>query len=138
MGQISAWFFHKLYPTYVNKMILNAPNARFKAITFSGKILMVLENIFWTILPFFKRNKRVARLLLSDLEIELDDLRNIDNDSLILAGSNDLIRISHIKKIAKNIDGSKLVIVKNQGHRLARTAPEIFNKLVYDFLEGRL
>ena len=43
-----------------------------------------------------------------------------------------------IVKIAKNIDGSKLVIVKNQGHRLARTAPEIFNKLVYDFLEGRL
>lgn len=130
--------FHKLYPAYVNKMILNAPNARFKGITLPAKILMVLENIFWTILPFFKRNKRVARLLLSDLEIELDDLRNIDNDTLILAGSNDLIRISHIKKIAKNIDGAKLVIVKNQGHRLARTAPEIFNKLVYDFLEGRL
>lgn len=56
----------------------------------------------------------MARLLLSDLEIDLDDLKNIENDTLILAGSNDLIRISHIKKIAKIIDGSKLVIVKNK------------------------
>ena len=55
--------FHKLYPNYVNKMILNAPNARFKGITFPAKVLMVLENIFWSILPFFRRNKRVARLL---------------------------------------------------------------------------
>lgn len=80
----------------------------------------------------------MARLLLSDLKIDIDDLRNIKNDTLIIAGSRDLIRISHIKKIAKNIDGSKLVILKNQGHRLARTAPEIFNKLVYDFMKGKI
>ena len=130
--------FHKLYSTCIDKLILDAPNARFKGITPPAKFLMILENIFWSIFPFFRRNKRVARLLLSDLEIDLEDLEDIKNDTLILAGSNDLIRISHIRKIAKNISSSKLVIVKNQGHRLARTAPEIFNKLVYDFMEGRI
>lgn len=130
--------FHKLYPDKINKMILNAPNARFNGLTLFGKIYMIIENAIWSILPFFKRNKRVAKLLLTDLKIDIKDLRDIDKDTLILAGSRDLIRISHIKKIAKNIKNSKLVIVKNQGHRLARTVPEIFNKLVYKFMKGEL
>ncbi len=130
--------FNKLFPDKINKMILNAPNARFKGITFPAKVIMVLENILWSILPFFKRNKRVANLLLTDLKIDIKDLRNIDKDTLILVGSRDLIRISHIKKIARNIKNSRLVIIKNQGHRLARTSPEIFNKLVYKFLKGDL
>lgn len=128
--------FHKLYPECLKKMVLNAPNARFKGITLPAKILMILENIFWSILPFFKRNRRVANLLLTDLKIDLEDLRSIDNETLIIVGSRDVIRISHIKKISKNINNSKLIIVKNHGHRLARSAPEIFNKLVLDFLKG--
>lgn len=129
--------FHKLFPEYIDKLILNAPNARFNGITLPAKILMILENAFWSILPFFKRNKRVAKLLLSDLKIDIKDLRSIEKDTLIIVGSRDLIRISHIKKIAKNIKNSKLVIVKNEGHRLARSAPEVFNKLVYDFMRGK-
>ena len=130
--------FNKLYPDYVDKMVLNAPNARFKGVTLPTKIAMLIENIFWSILPFFKRNKRVARLLLTDLKIDIKDLRDIDKPCLIIAGSYDLIRISHIKNIEKNIKDSKLIIVKNQGHRLARTSPEIFNKVVFDFLKGDL
>lgn len=130
--------FHKLFPTYIDKLILNAPNARFNGITLRAKVFMIIENVFWSILPFFKRNKRVANLLLTDLKIDLKDLRSIDNKTLILVGSRDLIRISHIKKIAANIKNSKLIILKNQGHRLARSVPEIFNKLVYDFMKGEL
>ena len=127
--------FSKLYPERIDKMILNAPNARFEGLTFSAKCYMYFENIIRSILPFFRKNKRIAKLLLTDLKIDIKNLRNIDNDTLIIVGSRDLIRISHIKNIAKNIKNSKLVIVKNQGHRLARKAPEIFNHLVYDFLK---
>ncbi len=127
--------FSKLYPERIDKMILNAPNARFKGLTFTAKCYMYFENIIRSILPFFKKNKRIANLLLTDLKVEIEDLRKIESKTLIIVGSNDLIRISHIKNIAKNIRNSKLVIVKNQGHRLARKAPEIFNHLVYDFLK---
>lgn len=127
--------FSKLYPEKIDKMILNAPNARFKGLTFSAKCYMYFENIIRSILPFFKKNKRIAKLLLTDLKVDIEDLRQIESETLIIVGSNDLIRISHIKNIAKNIRNSNLVIVKNQGHRLARKAPEIFNHLVYDFLK---
>lgn len=127
--------FSKLYPDKIDKMILNAPNARFNGLTFSAKCYMYFENIIRSILPFFKRNKRIAQLLLTDLKVDIEDLRHIESETLIIVGSNDLIRISHIKNIAKNIKNSKLVIVKNQGHRLARKDPEIFNHLVYDFLK---
>ena len=128
--------FYKLYGERINKMILNAPNARFDGITLWGKVLIICENIFWKILPFFKRNKRVARLLLTDLKIDKEDLRKIDKPTLIIVGSNDIIRLTHIRGIAENISNSKLYIIKNQGHKLARKAPDIFNKLVYDFMKG--
>lgn len=135
-GANLALVFHKMYGEMIDKLILNAPNARFDGITPFAKVLMILENIVWTILPFFKKNKRVARLLLGDLKLEKSDLRDIDNPTMIIVGSNDLIRLSHIRGIAQNIRDCKLYIIKNQGHRLARKAPEIFNRLVLDFLKG--
>ena len=45
--------FSKLYPERIDKMILNAPNARFEGFTFFAKRYMYFENIIWSVLPFF-------------------------------------------------------------------------------------
>lgn len=65
-------------------------------------------------MPFFKRNKRVAALLLKDLRLNKTDLGDIKNEVLIIVGSFDLIRLDHVKNISESIDRSRLVIVKKQ------------------------
>lgn len=123
------------YPQLVDKLILNAPNTRFDGTTLISKIISISENVFWNILPFFKRNKRVAALLLKDLKVTKNDLHTIDKKLLIIVGSRDLIRVDNVKNIAKNIDHSKLIVVKKSGHKLCRENPALFNKLIIDFME---
>lgn len=135
-GANLALVFTIRYPCYVEKLILNAPNIRFSGTRLISKIISIGENIFWNILPFFKRNKRVAALLLKDLKLSKKDLVDIDKEVLIIVGSYDLIRLDHVKSISESIDRSRLVIVKKAGHKLARSNPGLFNELVVDFMEG--
>lgn len=135
-GANLALVFTIRYPYYVEKLILNAPNIRFSGTKLISKIISIGENIFWNILPFFKRNKRVAALLLKDLKLNKTDLADIDKEVLILVGYYDLIRLDHVKNISQSINNSRLVIVKKSGHKLARSKPRLFNKLVVDFMEG--
>lgn len=113
-GANLALVFTIRYPCYVEKLILNAPNIRFSGTRLISKIISIGENIFWNILPFFKRNKRVAALLLKDLKLSKKDLVDIDKEVLIIVGSYDLIRLDHVKSISESIDRSRLVIVKKQ------------------------
>ena len=135
-GANLALVFTIRYPCYVEKLILNAPNIRFSGTRLISKIISIGENIFWNILPFFKRNKRVAALLLKDLKLSKKDLVDIDKEVLIIVGSYDLIRLDHVKSISESIDRSRLIIVKKAGHKLARSNPGLFNELVVDFMEG--
>lgn len=135
-GANLALVFTIRYPYYVEKLILNAPNIRFSGTKLISKIISIGENIFWNMLPFFKRNKRVAALLLKDLKLNKTDLADIDKEVLIIVGYYDLIRLDHVKNISQSINNSRLVIVKKSGHKLARSKPRLFNKLVVDFMEG--
>lgn len=135
-GANLALVFTIRYPQLVDKLILNAPNIRFSGTRLISKIISIGENIFWNILPFFKRNKRVAALLLKDLKLSKTDLAGINKLVLIMVGSYDLIRLDHVKNISESIDHSRLVIVKKVGHKLARSHPDLFNKLVMEFMEG--
>ena len=75
-------------------------------------------------------------MLVKDLKLSKEDLRHIRVPTMIIVGSRDIIRLSHIRGIAQNINRSKLYIIKNAGHKLARDLPEVFNKLVVGFLKG--
>lgn len=127
--------FQMMYPDLTNKLVLNSPNVRFMGLTPLSRVLIYMENFFWSLLPFFKRNKRVAGLLLHDLKIDKKDLANISKAVLVIAGSWDLISLEHTKEIASAIPGAILKIVQGAGHKLARTKPDIFNKIVSDFLK---
>lgn len=135
-GANLALLFTIRYPALVEKLILNAPNIRFSGTRLLSRTISLGENIFWNILPFFKRNKRVAALLLKDLRLNKTDLGDVKSEVLIIVGSFDLIRLDHVKNISESIDRSRLVIVKKAGHKLARSHPYLFNKLVMEFMEG--
>lgn len=135
-GANLALIFNKKYPGMIKKLVLNAPNARFDGVTRLGRVLFKLENFIFKILPFFNRLERVKGLLVKDLKLSKEDLRHIRVPTMIIVGSRDIIRLSHIRGIAQNINRSKLYIIKNAGHKLARDLPEVFNKLVVGFLKG--
>ena len=52
----------------------------------------------------------------------------------MIAGTDDVIKESHTKKIAGLIEGSKLVFIEGD-HFIAAKKSEQFNKTVLDFLK---
>lgn len=64
-------------------------------------------------------------------------LKRIGTPTLVIASDNDYITPAyHAKALAKEIPGAKLTIVEGGGHSISKTKPELFNKLVLEFLNG--
>ena len=62
-------------------------------------------------------------------------LKSIATPTLIIASDNDYITpCYYAKALAKEIPGAKLEIVDGGGHSISKTKPELFNKLVMEFL----
>lgn len=53
--------------------------------------------------------------------------------TLVIAGTNDMIKEEHTKKIARGIPDSTLVFIKGN-HFIANKNPEEFNRAVLDFM----
>jgi len=69
----------------------------------------------------------------------LDRLRDIEAETLILAGDKDrLVSTENAKILAERIPNSRIVIFKNVGHAMHLETPEKFNKTVLDFLRGNI
>jgi aminoacrylate hydrolase len=65
-------------------------------------------------------------------------LARIKTPTLVIASDNDYITpCYYAKTLAHEIAGAKLEIVEGGGHSISKTKPEVFNKLVMDFLTGR-
>ncbi|HEV7803061.1 MAG TPA: alpha/beta fold hydrolase [Burkholderiales bacterium] len=62
-------------------------------------------------------------------------LSRIKTPTLIIASDNDYITPAYYARaLAEAIPGSKLEVLKGGGHSVSKTRPEMFNKLVMDFL----
>lgn len=68
----------------------------------------------------------------------LSSLPDIEAPTLILAGEHD--RLAHLEDsevLAQNIKNSTLKVIPHSGHLINYEYPEIFHRLILDFLEGR-
>tara|TARA_B100000029_G_scaffold159301_1_gene154966 strand:+ start:3027 stop:3782 length:756 start_codon:yes stop_codon:yes gene_type:complete len=67
---------------------------------------------------------------------EVDTLKNIKNETLIIWGDKDKsYNFEQIQTLEKNIENSKLVIIKNCAHNAHLEKIEQFNKIVFDFIK---
>ena len=65
----------------------------------------------------------------------LDTLQNIKNETLIVWGEQDKsYNLDQVKSLEKNIQNSKLIIIKNCAHNVHLEQPEQFNNIIKDFL----
>ena len=72
--------------------------------------------------------------MVNEPNIEYNELSKIIAPTLVICGSHDMIKESHTKKIAENIPGAKLSIIKGN-HFIANKRYAAFNEEVEAFLQ---
>ena len=138
-GANLALTFAKNFPKRVKRLILNSPNKDFSQIKLIPRIasyifyynLKILSKIFTGLRNYFS----VYKLNFDKIKIVDSDYEKFDFPVLIIAGERDLIYLENFHNIAKKIKKSKLYIIKNYGHKVARTKPCEYNQVVLDFLK---
>lgn len=134
-----AMYFALRYPHMVEKLILNGANLSPSGIKAFVQFPIVLG---YTISGWFakksadaKANHEMLGLMVNEPHISASELQKLTAPTLVIAGTNDMVKKSHTELIAKSIPGSKLIFIKGD-HFVAAKNPEPFNVAVNDFLKG--
>ncbi|MBQ6172087.1 MAG: alpha/beta hydrolase [Clostridia bacterium] len=135
-GNIALVFVLK-YPEKVDRLILNGANINPGGVKRSVQIPI---EIGYRIAKRSsaksekaKRNAEMLGLMVNEPNISPEELSAITAKTLVIAGTNDMIKTSHTRLIAENIPNSSLVFIKGD-HFIAAKRPEEFNRAVLDFL----
>ena len=132
-----ALLFALRHPERVKKLILNGANLDPKGVKASVQIPIVIG---YKIASFFakfsqeaKKNAEVLALMVNEPHIQAEDLEGLKVRTLVIAGTDDMIRDDHTKLISKSLPDSELAIIPGD-HFIANKNPEEFNRAVQKFL----
>lgn len=76
---------------------------------------------------------KLVQLLLNEPNISSEEIQKIDCQTLVMAGSNDVIKERHTKLIQKNIPDSELLILDKSNHLAPQYNANVFNEAVLNF-----
>lgn len=138
-GNIALVFALK-YPRKVNKLILNGANLDSKGVKPSVQIPIVLgykmASVFAKKSPEAKRNAELLGLMVKNPNVQAEELAKVQARTLVIAGTKDMIKTKHTRKIYENLSNAELVFLQGN-HFIANKNPEEFNKVVEEFLKGK-
>jgi len=77
------------------------------------------------------------KLLANYPQYKFEDLKAIKAKTLIVAGDHDVIKNSHTVNIFENIKDAQLAILPNETHYLPAENPDLFNRIVLEFLSSK-
>ncbi|NLK96086.1 MAG: alpha/beta hydrolase [Clostridiales bacterium] len=136
-GNIALTFALK-YGDYVEKLILNGANLYPKGVKLTVQLPIYLGYALCSIISLFSKkavnNKELLGLMVKEPNISKEELNSINIRTLVIVGSNDMIKESHSRKISDNIKNSVFTIIKGD-HFIANKEYEEFNKKVFEFLK---
>ena len=139
-GANIAMKFAMKYPDMLRALILNGGNLNAKGVKSSTQVPIEIgykiASLFADKSPEAKKNAEMLGLMVNDPNIKPDELSKITVPTLVICGTNDMIKESHTREIADNIKNSELMIIKGN-HFVANKNPEEFNKAVDGFLTNR-
>ena len=125
------------HPERVDRLILNGANLSPAGAKRSVQIPIELgyriASLFAGKSAAARRNAEMLGLMVNDPHVDPAELRQIRAKTLVIAGTNDMIRETHTKLIAAGIPGAKLVLLEGD-HFVAKKHPEAFNRAVLAFL----
>ncbi len=81
-----------------------------------------------------KKNAEMLGLMVNEPNISADELSAITAKTLVIAGTNDMIKDEHTRLIGSSIPNARTVIIKGN-HFITNKRPEDFNRAVEDFLD---
>ena len=138
-GNIALLFALK-YPEYLEKLILNGANLSPSGVRLSIQAPIVLGYALVSVVAFFDkkliRKKEMLGLMVKEPHIRPEALRKLAVPTFVIAGTRDMIREKHTRRIQENIPGSRLCLLEGS-HFIANENPEAFNRAVEMFLEGK-
>lgn len=83
-----------------------------------------------------RKNAELLNLMVNDPNIPEGELKKITVPALVMAGTKDMIRDAHTRRIAGLLPDAELKIIEGD-HFIAAKRPEAFNAAVEDFLNRR-
>lgn len=126
------------YPDMVKALILNGGNLNPNGVKRTTQIPIEfgykIARCFASKSPGAKKNAEMLGLMVNEPNIDRTELSKITAPTLVICGSNDIIKESHTKEIAENIPNAKLSIIKGN-HFIANKRYRSFNKEVESFLQ---
>lgn len=132
-----AMIFALRYPERVNRLILNGANLNAEGVKRTTQIPI---EIGYRIAKRFagksesaKTNAEMLGLMVNDPNVAPEELAGIQAKTLVIAGTDDMIRSGHTRLIADSIPGAELVFIKGD-HFIAAKHPDEFNRAVLNFL----
>jgi pimeloyl-ACP methyl ester carboxylesterase len=132
-----AMVFAMTYPERVNRLILNGANLDAGGV--KRKIQIPIE-IGYRIARCFagrsesaKRKVEMLGLMVNDPNVKPKELVAIQAKTMVIAGTNDMIKEGHTRLIADSIPDAELVFLKGD-HFIANKCPQEFNRAVRAFL----
>ncbi len=135
-GNIAMVFAMK-YPERVGRLILNGANLDAKGIKRS--VQCPIEMGYWFAKLFANRSEEAKRhaemlgLMVNDPHVKPEELSGIRAQTLVIAGSEDMVKEEHTRLIASHIPDAQLVILEGN-HFVASKCPDAFNRAVLAFL----
>ncbi len=137
-GNIAMVFAIK-YPDRVSRLILNGANLNAKGVKPSTQIPIEIgyriASLFARKSPEAKQNAEMLGLMVNDPNVLPAELLAIKAKTLVIAGTNDMIKDAHTRLIAQSIPDSQLVHIKGN-HFIANKCPDAFNRAVLEFLNS--
>ena len=127
------------YPETVDRLVLNGANLCPGGVRPAVQIPIVLAYAaLWPLAPFFdgaKRTRELLGLMVTLPHIDSAALSALPMPVLVIAGTRDMIRTSHTRKIAQAIPRAQLALLEGD-HFIAAKNSDAFNRAVLAFLTG--
>lgn len=134
-----ALIFALMYPEYVERLILNGANLNPFGMKTGLCLTTLLEYGAASAAALFcrkaVRRKELLGLMAKEPWIAGRHLRRLRVPTLVIAGTKDMIRERHTRRIHRLIPGSRLVIL-NGSHFIAAENSGEFNRAVEHFLDS--
>lgn len=127
------------YPERVDRLILDGANLDTAGV--KRRIQIPIEIGYRIARLFAKRSTSAQQhadllgLMVNDPNIPVESLARIQAKTLVIAGTNDMIKERHTRLIAANISDAQLVIIQGN-HFIANKQSEAFNHAVLHFLRA--
>lgn len=137
-GNIALTFALK-YPDKIKKLILNGANL-FPA-GMKTKVRLAIERVYRMTSYEMDKSKKAKNkhdlygLMVNEPNIQPKQLKNLSIRTLVIAGTNDMIKESHSILIYRSLPNAELVFVRGD-HFIANKKYEEFNTRVREFLKN--